>query len=161
SGRMDFPCGLLFLVEVRSHTDKAVGTTFGNLPTPGYIFIAPFPRSIKMRIWSLTRAVLLISCTIFTIACGGGNSTPPPPSGGGGNPTPPLSAVSVSIDPASASVMITQTQQFTATVSNATDTTVTWSVNGVAGGDANVGTITSDGIYTAPAEVPSPSQYKV
>jgi len=67
----------------------------------------------------------------------------------------------VSVDPATASVIITQTQQFKATVSNATDTTVTWSVNGVAGGDANVGTITSDGVYTAPAKVPSPAQFKV
>src|SRR5262245_13471449 len=113
-----------------------------------------------MSRWFLARAVLLTSLTIFTIACGGGNSTPPP-SGGGGNPTPPPTAVSVSVDPATASVIITQTQQFKATVSNATDTTVTWSVNGVTGGDSNVGTITSDGIYTAPAKVPSPAQFKI
>lgn len=113
-----------------------------------------------MSSWSLARAVLLISFTIVTIACGGGDNIPPP-SGGGGNPPPPPSAVSVSVDPARASVIITQTQQFKATVNNTSDTTVTWSVNGIAGGDSNVGTITSDGVYTAPAKVPSPAQFKV
>ncbi|HSS98028.1 MAG TPA: hypothetical protein VLK33_13400 [Terriglobales bacterium] len=116
-----------------------------------------------MRIWSLARAVLSVSLTTFTIACGGGgtSNTPPPSSGGGGGTTPPPASVSVSVDPASASVIITQTQQFKATVTGATDTTVTWTVNGIAGGDANVGTITSDGIYTAPAKVPSTAQFKV
>src|SRR5690349_16242733 len=109
----------------------------------------PSPRSTKMSRWLLARVALLVPFTILTIACGGGGgNTTPPPTGGGGNPTPPPAAVSVSVDPATASVIITQTQQFKATVSNATDTTVTWSVNGVAGGDANVGTITSDGVYT-------------
>jgi len=46
-------------------------------------------------------------------------------------------------------------------VNNASDTTVTWSVNGIAGGDANVGTITDTGLYTAPVKVPSPAQFKV
>ena len=34
-------------------------------------------------------------------------------------------------------------------------TGVTWSVNGVVGGSATVGTITTGGAYTAPASVPS------
>src|ERR1051325_2266243 len=113
-----------------------------------------------MSRWLLA-AALLVLLTIFTIACGGGNTVSPPPSGGGGTPPPPPAAVSVAVDPPSASVIITQTQQFKATVSNATDTTVTWSVNGIAGGDSNVGTITSDGIYTAPVKTPSPAQFKV
>lgn len=38
---------------------------------------------------------------------------------------------------------------------------VTWTVNGIAGGNATVGTITSAGVYTAPAAVPSPASVTV
>jgi serine protease len=47
------------------------------------------------------------------------------------------------------------TQAFTATVANTTDDSVTWQVNEITGGDATVGTITSAGVYTAPANVPA------
>ena len=40
--------------------------------------------------------------------------------------------------------------QFAATVSGTPTSVVTWSVNGVAGGTATVGTISTDGFYTAP-----------
>jgi hypothetical protein len=40
--------------------------------------------------------------------------------------------------------------QFTATVHNITDEQVVWNVNGVVGGNASLGTISSDGLYTAP-----------
>jgi len=43
---------------------------------------------------------------------------------------------------------------FTATVSGTTNTAVTWQVNGVAGGSATTGTITSQGVYSAPHSVP-------
>ena len=49
------------------------------------------------------------------------------------------------------------TVQFTATVSGTTNTAVTWQVNGVPGGNSTVGTISSDGLYTAPAVQPNPS----
>src|SRR3954467_125944 len=42
-------------------------------------------------------------------------------------------AVTVSVSPASANVTIGQQQQFTATVSNSSDTSVTWSVDGING----------------------------
>src|ERR1700761_4888960 len=45
---------------------------------------------------------------------------------------------------------VTQTMQFK------TEAPVTWSVNGIAGGNAEVGTISSSGLYTAPAIVPLP-----
>ena len=46
--------------------------------------------------------------------------------------------------------------QFTATVTGTTNTAVTWSVNGVAGGNSTVGTISTSGAYTAPATAPEP-----
>jgi hypothetical protein len=48
-------------------------------------------------------------------------------------------------------VAITQTQQFTATVSGTANTAVTWSVAGVVGGNSQVGTISARGLYTPPA----------
>jgi hypothetical protein len=44
---------------------------------------------------------------------------------------------------------------FTAIVSGSANTKVTWSVNGVAGGSGSAGTITAQGVYTAPADMPS------
>jgi hypothetical protein len=44
-----------------------------------------------------------------------------------------------------------------ATVTNATDASVTWQVDGLVGGNATVGTISVAGVYTAPASVPSPA----
>jgi len=66
--------------------------------------------------------------------------------------------VLLAVCPGSSSVLVgSGTQTFTATVANATDDSVTWQVNEIAGGDSNVGTITSGGVYTAPAKVPSAS----
>ena len=42
------------------------------------------------------------------------------------------------------------TQQFTATIQGLTNTAVTWSVDGVAGGNSAVGTVSTGGLYTAP-----------
>ena len=53
----------------------------------------------------------------------------------------------VTVSPKHAAVVVsTQTQQFTSSVVN-----VTWSVDGVAGGNATVGTISANGLYTPPA----------
>jgi len=59
------------------------------------------------------------------------------------------------------SVLLGDTQTFAATVTNASDTGVTWSVNGVPGGISTTGTITAAGVYTAPADLPSPSIVQV
>lgn len=69
--------------------------------------------------------------------------------------------ITVAITPTTMSLQVGATQQFTATVSNVTNTAVTWQVNGVAGGNATVGTISSSGLYTAPASVPTPATVTV
>ena len=70
-------------------------------------------------------------------------------------------AISVSVSPTSASLQIGHSQQFAATVSNTSNTAVTWLVNGTVGGDSTLGTISSTGLYTAPSSVPSPSSVSV
>src|SRR5882724_3329399 len=66
-------------------------------------------------------------------------------------------AVTISISPAVTSVVTTKTQPFTATVTNTTNTAVTWQVNGVTGGDSTHGIISAAGLYTAPSAVPNPA----
>jgi len=49
------------------------------------------------------------------------------------------------------------TFQYSATVTGASNTAVLWSVNGIPGGNATVGTISFTGLYTSPDAVPNPS----
>ncbi|MBV8281306.1 MAG: hypothetical protein JO347_04495, partial [Candidatus Eremiobacteraeota bacterium] len=72
-----------------------------------------------------------------------------------------VAPVAVSISPATAQVSTGDKQQFTATVRNATNTAVTWSVSGSGCSGAACGTITSSGLYTAPAQAPAPNQVTV
>jgi hypothetical protein len=74
---------------------------------------------------------------------------------------PVVVPVVVGVSPATASANTGATLQFAASVSGAANTAVTWSVNGVAGGNATVGTVTASGLYTAPATVPTPASVAV
>jgi hypothetical protein len=73
------------------------------------------------------------------------------------------SPVTVSVLPATGSLQAGSgtTQSFTATVADTLNTQVTWQVNTIAGGNATVGTISSAGVYTVPAMVPSPATVTV
>jgi len=67
----------------------------------------------------------------------------------------------VSIIPASVILLTGASQTFVASVSNTSNQTVSWFVNGVAGGNATVGTVSAGGLYQAPATVPSPASVTV
>jgi beta-glucanase (GH16 family) len=67
--------------------------------------------------------------------------------------TPPGMAVAVT--PTIASTTTGATQQFVASVTGSSDTSVTWMVSGSGCGGTACGTISSSGLYTAPAAVPS------
>src|SRR5436309_11762418 len=54
-----------------------------------------------------------------------------------------------------AQVRLGSTVQLYAVISNSSNSSVTWQVNGVAGGDSVNGTISSAGLYTPPAKMPS------
>jgi YD repeat-containing protein len=62
----------------------------------------------------------------------------------------------ITVSPSTASVVTRRTRQFTATEAGGAVASVTWSVNDVLGGNAALGTISPDGLYTAPAIVPTP-----
>lgn len=57
--------------------------------------------------------------------------------------------IAVSVTPGAASLLASQTQQFTATVTGTATTGVTWSLAPA------VGTITTGGLYTAPSNIPA------
>lgn len=83
--------------------------------------------------------------------------------------TPQPAPIGVAISPTSASAQACPSTpcpasmvSFSATVINYTQTSaVTWEVDGHANGNSQVGTITSAGVYTAPASVPNPAAVTV
>lgn len=77
--------------------------------------------------------------------------------------TLPLAAqtISVTVAPTTATVTLTETRQFTPTVNGTTNKGVTWTVQGVSGGNATVGTVSATGLYTAPATLPTGNSVKV
>jgi hypothetical protein len=95
----------------------------------------------------MTRNLLVLSGSaiiLFFTGCGGGSIKTP-------------TQVAVTVAPSTATVVVGQMQPFSATVSGTTNMAVTWSVNGGSGN----GTISSAGLYTAPATVPSPAAVTV
>ncbi len=69
--------------------------------------------------------------------------------------------VTVAVTPQTQTVLTGAMQTFMATVTNSSNTAVTWGVNGVAGGNSTVGMISTAGVYTAPTTVPSPATVTV
>ena len=63
--------------------------------------------------------------------------------------------VMVTVTPTTATLALQGTTSFFASVANATDTTVIWQVNGVTGGNSTCGTISTNGLYTAPTNLPA------
>jgi hypothetical protein len=91
------------------------------------------------------KKLFLFILILGLIYCGGG--------GGGGGSTPPPPII-ISISPSSATCPAGGAQQFTANIQNTTNTAVTWQVNAITGGDSIVGTILTNGLYTAPLSPP-------
>jgi hypothetical protein len=110
---------------------------------------------VSLRALGRLPFLLVLGAGTSLAGCGGGpgtvTSAPPPP--------PP--SITVTLAPMSGSVLLGNSQTFTATVTNATDTNVNWSVNGDPGGSASSGTITSAGLYAAPGDLPSPAVVQV
>ncbi len=96
---------------------------------------------------TVTTSKVFAGCIAFAVAaisasCGGTNNS---------STTSSASNVTVSLNQSSMNVAVGATAQFTATVQNTTNTAVSWSVDGTAGGNATAGTVSASGLYTAPA----------
>ena len=120
----------------RQHADNRSPWLPFTLPIAGVVMVGFFGRKMSKHsaIAALCVSIVLIG---FLVACGGSSSPP----------------VAVSVSPAGATVFPNnaadswppQTASFTATVTNTSNTAVTWSVS-----PSNGGSITSAGAYTAP-----------
>lgn len=90
----------------------------------------------------------LVCLSLLLCDCGGGgaSSSPPPPT-----------ITSVTVTAGGTTVLAGQTFVFTAKVqgTGSYSSAVSWSVNGISGGNAQNGTISNDGTYLAPPAVPS------
>ena len=58
--------------------------------------------------------------------------------------------IAIAVHPQSAPITSAATQQYTATVTGTTNSSVNWYVDGVLGGNEAVGWIDSNGLYTPP-----------
>jgi hypothetical protein len=156
--------GIAFTATVTGTTDTAVswdvngenggdsiigtivpGIPINGMPTATYLSPATVPSSNPVEV---------------TAVWAGDNKTSSAPTAI--TITPVQSNVVIQVSPTSADVMVSQTQQFSATLSGTTDDTVYWSVSGTNCGTGGCGTIfptttTTNGqitTYTAPATVP-------
>ena len=102
---------------------------------------------------------LLLVLLAWTGGCGGTVSSGNSGGNGGGGAPPP--DVVVKVTPASATAVLGAAVNFQASVTGATNTSVSWSVNGVAGGSGQSGTISATGQYIAPATMPAAANVTV
>ena len=110
----------------------------------------PLNNGKRFRASSILAIAILLEGT-WTFGCSSSSMQPQPP--------PPT--IVVTVNPANGTVLLGNQATFTASVTNTTYTAVSWSVNGVAGGSTALGTITIDGVYTAPLDLPSPASVQV
>jgi hypothetical protein len=108
-----------------------------------------------------TNGVALYGTELFFLRSGVVYSNVPAVSLAGTAFSPPTNSstntIQVSVAPSSVSIQTTGTQQFLAAVSGTSNSSVTWSVNNIVGGNLAFGTISASGFYTAPGNVPEPN----
>jgi len=72
-----------------------------------------------------------------------------------------VQAATLTVSPATATVAPGASRQFKAAVDGASNTAVTWLVNGIPGGAPSLGLISSTGLYTAPVEPSAPTKVEI
>ncbi len=109
------------------------------------------PNQVELSSLSCLLLTLCLVLALFQAGCARLTGSPSSP-----NP-PPLASIQVSVTPNPANVRAGSSQAFAANVTGTNSTGVTWSVNNVTGGSSTTGTISSSGLYTAPATLPNPN----
>ena len=123
-----------------------------SLPLAGIVLVGLAGRGVRgrgrARRFGVIGSCRVLILSVIMLACGGVS--------GGGPPPPPQ--ISVTVSPSVVNTLYPnlngappQTQQFAATVHNASNQGVTWAV----GGGAANGTIDANGLYTAPGAIPA------
>jgi hypothetical protein len=146
------------VVEPANAGTVSTGGLYTAPPAPGTFHVRATSAASSSAYSDATVTVQAPTCTSFTYsgwtACVGGqqsrtvlSSSPAGCTGGSPVLTQACVPVSVSVAPSPAAVDACRTLTFTATVANATNGAVSWSVQEGAAG----GTITAAGVYTAPS----------
>jgi hypothetical protein len=113
----------------------------GTITSTGFFTPPLFPLFRMIDITAVSNADVSKSASAYKLYCSSISCT--------GN----VWGVPIGISPEYISIQPGGKQQFTAVVADGTN--VTWSVNGIQGGNSTVGTITNNGLYTAPASSPA------
>jgi hypothetical protein len=108
-----------------------------------------------MKIPKLLGPAAILSA-VLVAGCAGTASSNHQPS-----PPPPPSSVIVTVTPPTANIRASDSFLFKVSVTGSSNTAVAWSVNGTTGGSATLGTLDSNGNYTAPTALPSPNTLTV
>ncbi len=142
--------------------DLLTASSIGSLPTRS----RSMPRVRRLRpvegLWSVVsacssgllrragQALFLVSASLAIVlegaGCGSGTASAGTP------PAQPQVTIS-----GAGEVRLGSTAQLVATVTNSSSSAVTWQVNGTPGGSNALGTISSTGVYTPPASIPTPN----
>ncbi len=170
---------------VRGYAGDGAAATSAELDTPsgvfvdlsGDIFIADTDNAVIREVVAATDFIQTVAGTPLTpgFSGDGGQATSAElhsPSGVSGSSAGNLfvadtdnerirelvPSIFVSVAPNPVNVAVSTQQQFTATVTGTSNTSVTWEVNGVVGGNlSTTGSISTTGVFQAPANIPSPS----
>jgi hypothetical protein len=126
------------ITAIRIYLDNASVYTVNASSLDTYVNAAPGTHYAIVQAWDAAGTVYKTPVSLNVTS---GSGTP--------------GAVSLSVAPTAAALQTGRTQQFAASVTGTTNTAVSWKVNGIAGGNSTVGTISAAGLYTAPAAVPS------
>ena len=139
SGGGSLPTGVTWSVNGIAGGNSTVGTI---APSGGNTALYTAPGSVP------SPATVAVSAT----------SDADPAKSGSANVTITCNAATA-ISPSQVNVLLTQMQSFTASLCVAQGASITWDVNGVAGGNATLGTITNTNsptsLYTAPEAIPA------
>jgi Bacterial Ig-like domain (group 2) len=107
----------------------------------------------KLSAVRIAGVIVLSLVTLVWSGCGGTMNV----AGSGSSAT----SNGISLTPTDAALRAGATTQFTAKVTGNKNQAVTWSVNGVASGNATVGTIDATGKYKAPLTLPKPNSVTI
>ncbi len=99
------------------------------------------------------RLSLVGTLALLSAGCGGLGSSQ--------NQPPPPPQTQLTMNPQSATIAGDDTQQFAAQASDGSSPVLSWSVNGVGGGSATTGMISTTGLYTAPEFPPTPNKITI
>ena len=140
-----------------------VAPSRGKVGTPVSIFgrgFSPDPAQNTVGVSGAIATVTTATTNSLTTSVPPGALTGPVtvtiPLGSATSPEPFRVLGLLTVSPAGAVLVPNGTQQFTASEGGSPTSDITWTVNGIPGGDATVGTISAVGLYTAPATIPSP-----